>query len=600
MTRFDLLDCRHSPLCGGCPLSDVSYPEQLAQKSRKLEAALRAYPAFRELALPPTEAAEPHAGYRLRAKLVADGRALGLFARGSHDVLDIPDCRVMSAPVAAAVAEVRAALPFDFPLLGLDVREVDRGALVTLVVAPDVARRKLELVAQELLRTEAPIVGVSFSRRRPRAPQVLGSAPEHLAGVAHAEHHFAPDLPFHFATPGGFVQAHAGQTAKLHRRVTEVLASELHGLEGRRVLELYAGAGALALSLARAGANVIAADSYAPSLSQARAAAEQQGLKLRVIEASAEDVIATESGVDAVIVDPPRKGLSTAVRRALAAHRPRIVIYVSCEPRTLARDLAHLAELGLVARSVQPWDMIPQSEAVEALAVLTPQKPNAPRVLFQDERLLAVEKPAYLPTTPQGEYGHSLLDAVRALDGASRAVPVHRLDLGTSGVCLFARAPDAVPALSEALARGQKRYLALVQGITHKQGRIERAINDGTGVRDALTHYERQRVVGTHSLVCASPKTGRRHQIRRHFAGIGHPLLGDTRYGNPAANRHFEERHGLDRPFLHLERIELVLDGQSVTLVSELAPELAAVLTSLAETEPRRSIETKKAAPRRE
>jgi 23S rRNA (uracil1939-C5)-methyltransferase len=227
--------------------------------------------------------------------------------------------------------------------------------------------------------------------------------------------------------------------------------------------------------------------------------------------------------------------------------------------------------------------MIPQSDAIESLAVLKASPPPPPRVLYEDERLIAVDKPAQLPTTPQGEHELSLLDCVRKLPNAADAVPVHRLDLGTSGVCLFARRPEYVAVLADALGRGQKEYLGLARGITHKRGRIERALNDGTGVRDAVTRYERVQVVGTHSLVRAMPETGRRHQIRRHLAHVGHPLLGDARYGNPATNRHFEERHGLDRPFLHLECIRLA--GElPLTLHSELAAELAVVLESIQET----------------
>jgi 23S rRNA (uracil1939-C5)-methyltransferase len=166
---------------------------------------------------------------------------------------------------------------------------------------------------------------------------------------------------------------------------------------------------------------------------------------------------------------------------------------------------------------------------------------------------------------------------------------------------LFAREPEAVKSLAGALADGQKQYLALVRGVTHKRGRIDRAFNDGTGLREAVTRYERREIVGTHSLICAMPETGRRHQIRRHLASIEHPLLGDARYGHPPTNRHFEERHGLDRPFLHLARVELAGE-RPLTLLSELAVELRAVLQSLQQV--RRSstgsVEAQQAASRGE
>ncbi|MGC4086322.1 MAG: pseudouridine synthase [Polyangiaceae bacterium] len=243
--------------------------------------------------------------------------------------------------------------------------------------------------------------------------------------------------------------------------------------------------------------------------------------------------------------------------------------------------------------------MIPHSEAVEALCLLTPREPPRARVLFQDEQLIAVEKSAYAPITPQGSHERSLLDSVRKLDGAAQAVAVRPLEL-VSGVCLFARTQAAAPAISEAWAEAPKQYVALVQGITHKRGRIERTIREGKALLPALTRYERERVVGTHSLLRVSPETSRAQQIQRHFAQIRHPVLGDARHGNPAANRHFEERYGLDRPFLHLERVELQLGAQRVALESALPAELAAVLTNLGSAHDARSVEPQKPAPRRQ
>ncbi|MGC4086321.1 MAG: hypothetical protein QM756_00210 [Polyangiaceae bacterium] len=325
-TSPDLLDCPHSRSCAGCPLSDTPYPAQLLWKREKLAAALAPYAYVSQAPVTETQPAQAHRAYRVRAKLVVDGAALGLFSQVGHAVLDIPNCRVLTPRVAGAVAAVRAALPFEFPLLALDAREVDAGVLLTLIVAPDVAKRSVEACARRLVAAHSEIVGVSLSRRAPRSPRVLGSEPEALLGLAAAPHHFSASAPFHLATPGGFVQAHAGQADQLHARIEQALSDELSGLRGRHVLELYAGAGALALRLAASGAHVTAADSYAPSLSQARHAAEAQHLKLDLLEASAEHALEPGGPLDALIVDPPRRGLTPEVRRGIAARKPRALI----------------------------------------------------------------------------------------------------------------------------------------------------------------------------------------------------------------------------------------------------------------------------------
>ena len=129
---------------------------------------------------------------------------------------------------------------------------------------------------------------------------------------------------------------------------------------------------------------------------------------------------------------------------------------------------------------------------------------------------------------------------------------IHRLDAGTSGVCLLAKHKAAVAPFAAALAAGQKHYLALVRGVTRDKGNVNRPLREAGKTRDARTRYNRIAVLGGHSLVRARPEQGRMHQIRRHLASLGHPVLGDARYGDAASNRHFEMRHGLDRTFLHL------------------------------------------------
>src|SRR5262249_3549271 len=113
---------------------------------------------------------------------------------------------------------------------------------------------------------------------------------------------------------------------------------------------------------------------------------------------------------DAVIVNPPRTGLPAALRSALADVAPRAIAYVSCEPRTLARDLSHLALLGYGAATIEPFDMLPLSASVECVALLTRSTAPQLNVLYEDDALLVIDKPPFLPTTPQGGNALNLLD----------------------------------------------------------------------------------------------------------------------------------------------------------------------------------------------
>jgi len=176
---------------------------------------------------------------------------------------------------------------------------------------------------------------------------------------------------------------------------------------------------------------------------------------------------------------------------------------------------------------------------------------------------------------------------VQRLAGSDALAPVHRLDVGTSGACIFA--PRAsVAEWSRALAAGAKEYTAAVRGIARVRGSIARPLGDGGRRLPATTRYRRVSVVGGHSLLAVHPIEGRTHQIRRHLAGLGHPVLGDARYGHPPTNRHVAERHGLDRTFLHCARIELIhpRSGAPLRVEAPLAGDLDAVLASLSGPSP--------------
>jgi 23S rRNA (uracil1939-C5)-methyltransferase len=481
-------------------------------------------------------------------------------------------------------------------LEAVDVREVVPPAtgvpqaMLTLVLARErVPGPEALRAAARAIRARVPALATVAVDRHRGGPQMLSGDVEVIEGDPELPDAIAPGVPWTFAVPGAFVQPHRGTMRALHERI--MAAIRALG-ERPRVLELYAGSGALALRLAAAGAQVLAVDSFGPALERARRAADAQGITgLGIAIGDAGEIVAAlaskasaergELPFDAVILDPPRRGVPPALRMRLVQLSRQVIVYVSCDPETLARDLAHLARLGWAAREVIPFDMMPLGPHVEVLALLTRAPIPRARVLFEDEELVAVDKDPHEPTTPHPEHPSSLLARVRALSGCERAVPLHRLDAGTSGVCLFARAPEHVAALSETLARAKKRYLALVRGICHRKGIVRRPLRDEGKMWPAVTRYTRCEVIAGHSLVRAVPEQGRLHQVRRHLAAIGHPVLGDPRYGHAPSNRHLWERAALDRPFLHCERIELVRRGAPLVLASPLAPDLATVLERL-------------------
>jgi 23S rRNA (uracil1939-C5)-methyltransferase len=582
-----MVECPHASTCAGCPLIHLDYAAQLAAKRTYVVNAATHYPALELLYTRPVEPADPFTRYRTRAKLiVAAGGGIGLYAKSSnHEVVDIPSCRVLSPALAEVASALRGLvvappdaarallMPYDSALGGVlravDLREVRDGGgkpsvLATFVVQRDRAPSRDELIiaGRALLPLLPFTVGVAANLHDAESPQILGPETILLAGVGVVEDTIGGT--HHLASFGSFVQAHREQAARIHNIITE----EVRALEAQaggakvRVLDLYGGSGAISLAVARAGAKVTLVESFSSAAANARAAAQAQGFDIDVRPGDVAEVAAASAAsgerFDVVIVNPPRRGVSPAAREAIARIAAPLLVYVSCDPDTLARDLDHWARLGYAAGELAPFDMIPLTEEVETVCLLRRAPAARPLIIYEDEDVIVVEKGAHEPVEPQPEYASSLLARCTRLPRGDVLLPVHRIDPNTSGLCMLARTEEARALWTTALEQGGRViYLCAAKGVTPAKGAITRDLREGGRVLPARTRYRRLAIASGHSVLRVIPDDGRAHQIRRHLAAIGHPVLGDERYGHMPTNRYFEEKHGLDRTFLHLVRIEI-------------------------------------------
>jgi 23S rRNA (uracil1939-C5)-methyltransferase len=592
------VECEHADRCGGCPVIALPYGEQLGLKRGRVVQSVSRYPALELVYTEPVHPAEPIREYRTRAKLiVAPGGKLGLYAKGGgHQVVDIPNCQVVSPVVAAAAARLRARIeadeanggqlaPYDPIGSGLlravDLREVRTGdvndarLLVTLVVQRDRVRdrERLAEAARSLAAEEPRILGVALNFHEGESPQILGNETVVVYGAASAPDRIG--LAVHQATYGSFVQAHRGQAERVHTTLIDLLGLGRAGEKSPKILDLYGGSGAIALALAQAGADVHLVESFAPAVAHVEEAARRSNFRVR---AEAADVASAlrrfaeqEAAFDAVVVNPPRRGMSPLARELLTRLESPVIAYVSCDPDTLARDLDHFTRLGYGITTLRPLDMIPLTDEVETIALLRKSSVATPSVMWDDDEILVVEKGAHEPTTQQGEYMTSLVARARKLSGASEAVPIHRIDVGTSGLVMLAKRPDLAVKWQGVLAAetSRKIYLAGARGVTPSKGAITRDLREDGKMYPARTRYRRLAVASGHSVLRVVPEQGRTHQIRRHLAAIGHPVLGDDRYGHAPTNRFFEEKNALDRTFLHCVRLEFVHPTTQQRLIIE-------------------------------
>ncbi|WP_119718272.1 RluA family pseudouridine synthase [Cognatilysobacter tabacisoli] len=221
-------------------------------------------------------------------------------------------------------------------------------------------------------------------------------------------------------------------------------------------------------------------------------------------------------------------------------------------------------------------------------------------IVFEDARLLALNKPSGLASHGGSGISHGAIESLRALRPNTTLELVHRLDRDTSGLLIVAKKRSALTEM-QALMREDggiaKRYLALLAGrmpdgvmtvdaplhIGLRQGG-ERHVQVHRDGKASLSHFKVLERRGGQSYCEVRIETGRTHQIRVHAQHIGHPVAGDDKYGDEAANKRLREQVGLKRLFLHASTLEFALDGGKApyALNAPLAPELLDVLDRLA------------------
>ncbi|HJX65996.1 MAG TPA: 23S rRNA (uracil(1939)-C(5))-methyltransferase RlmD [Polyangia bacterium] len=369
--------------CGGCPLARWAY---VAQVEWKRELVVEAMATHEELLGVHVAACVPSPqpfGYRGNAKYVfghdRDGRlVLGAYAPRSHEIVDMSGCPIGEP----ALAEVAAALvtslvqhavePFDevrrTGLLRYVVlrANADGKVLVALVTGRE-SWPEAETFARELAVACPAVLGVVHNVNRASGNALLGESERLLCGSATIEDTIGPARVR--LGPRSFAQANRLVASRAYHDIVAAVARL--GLIDR-VVDAYAGAGGIALSLAPLAREVVAIEENpaACATAQALLAEREPDGNIRFVIGDVADHLAQVGTADLVVLNPPRQGCAPAVIAAVVQLHPRLVAYLSCNPASLARDLAALARLGLRTLSITPYDMLPHTPHVEALALL--------------------------------------------------------------------------------------------------------------------------------------------------------------------------------------------------------------------------------------
>jgi len=383
--------CPHFPACYGCPFVQFPYLQQLDMKRARVVETLRQYENLRSLKVPPLISSPRQFGYRTRVKLavrrVGGKPLIGLYLPETHKVTDASACPVHPRPVNRIIEFLKEAIErLEIPLYD---EERDTGLLRYLDIRYSIWSRKalLTLVTRHMHFPQVRELIRELERRFPFISGVVQNIHDKPGNVIWGER-FYPLLgrdsliekfgPLHLNIPvGAFAQANPPVAMKIYELV--VRWAQLKGEE--IALDLYCGIGPIALYLAGRARLVIGIDDNPSAINVAKENARRNGYhNTRFFSGDSaeklQETVTSLAHIDLIVMNPPRKGLSAnAFTAVLAARTPRL-IYVSCDPTTLARDLDRFVQEGYLTQHVQAFDMFPQTDKVETIALLTRDFPN--------------------------------------------------------------------------------------------------------------------------------------------------------------------------------------------------------------------------------
>ena len=361
----------------------MSYGAELKLKSDAVRDAFSRIGGL-EVDLKPIIGAESPDGYRNKAQYAVRGSEagaeIGFYRKHSHDLITADDCAVQDSLHVELNARVRGWMR-EHDIAAYDevahtgcVRNLmtrkgfkSGELMVVLVTLGEELPFEAELLAA--LR-DLPITTLVQNINDERTNRILGTSNRVLLGegvIRDKIHELAFEI-----SPLSFFQNNPSQTDVLYSKALEY--SELTGNE--TVFDIYCGIGTISLFLAGKAAKVVGIESVESAISDARRNADLNGIEHTEFHVGKAEQLMPElhaQGVtaDVVVMDPPRKGCDKAVLQTLVGMAPRRLVYVSCNPQTLARDLAWLVKQGFVLDEVQPVDMFPHSMHVEAVARLS-------------------------------------------------------------------------------------------------------------------------------------------------------------------------------------------------------------------------------------
>ncbi|KAF5076615.1 23S rRNA (uracil-C(5))-methyltransferase RlmCD [anaerobic digester metagenome] len=379
--------CPVAKTCGGCQLQHLSYEGQLEYKAKKVKDDLERIGGLKDIGNVPIIGMENPWRYRNKAQFpVGSGKdsrtEIGFYAKRSHRIVDSSVCFLQDIVNDEIIAVVRDFMDeFKIPAYeekkhkGL-VRHIltrvgkNSGEIMVCIIINGKKLPYSEILVERLRKIDG-VVSIALNVNKEQTNVILGGKVITLWGKNVIEDTLG-DISFEIS-PLSFYQVNPTQTEVLYNKAVEM--ANLNGDE--TVFDLYCGIGTISLFFAKKAKKVFGVEIVPEAIVDARKNAERNGIQNVSFEVGAAEVVIPrlfdDQGIiaDVIVVDPPRKGCDQILLNTISSIAPKKLIYVSCNPATLARDVAILTEKGFQVKDVQAVDQFPMTTHVEAIIMMT-------------------------------------------------------------------------------------------------------------------------------------------------------------------------------------------------------------------------------------
>ncbi len=369
--------------CGGCQIQHMTYEGQLRTKEKHVREVMKRIGKLEDVTVHPTMGMERPWHYRNKAQVPVgekDGRFVaGFYQKRSHEIIDMDNCPIQYEKNDEVIQHVKAICqrfgiqPYDETnhtgtlrhIMTRTAYETNEVMVVLVTRTPKLPHK--ERIVEELVKGIDGLKSIVQNVNSQKTNVIMGDQTEVLWGEE-VIYDFIGDIKFAISARS-FYQVNPEQTRVLYEKALEY--AEIG--PDHTVIDAYCGIGTISLFLAQKAKKVYGVEIVPQAIEDAKNNARLNGMENVEFEVGAAEVVIPkwyEEGIraDVLVVDPPRKGCDEALLNTILAMKPEKVVYVSCNPSTLARDLRILEDGGYKTLEVQPVDMFPQTMHVEAVA----------------------------------------------------------------------------------------------------------------------------------------------------------------------------------------------------------------------------------------